>query len=290
MTGVRIKSFQKMTKRIHIKKIGIVANLKKDAAVIFLRELIPIIESEGFDIYLDPEIENACGIKGHYGIPEDCDMIAALGGDGTILKVARMFSEMETPIFGINLGHLGFLAEDVGIEGFKRIKAGRFKIQERMRIEGSIFENGKEIERLSALNDVVVHGAGFSRMLTIRSEVDGKLLREYTADGIILATPTGSTAYSLSEGGPLMTPTIKAMVLTPLCPHSLNIRPIVLDSDQEITVRIISSKAACVVTFDGQQSSDLNQRQYVSVRKCPRVTRLVMLDDYDYFALLRNKL
>jgi NAD+ kinase len=272
------------------KRVGVVANLEKKEAVDFLGKLVPELTNGGFEAFLAPEIKDVYKTKVDYEIPSDCDMIIALGGDGTILKVARKYSQDEIPIFGINLGRLGFLAEEVGLGGLERIMEGRFKIQDRMRISARVMKDDEVLARLDALNDVVVHGAGFSRMITIRTEVDSKLIREYTADGIILATPTGSTAYSLSAGGPLLTPTIEAMLLTPLCPHSLSIRPIVLDASEKIFVRIVSSKSKCMITADGQVSSDLEKSWSVVVEKSRHVTKLVIPDDYDFFALLRDKL
>jgi NAD+ kinase len=224
------------------------------------------------------------------GIPDDCALIAALGGDGTILHVATRYAQYETPILGVKAGRLGCLTETLSGDGIPRIKAGRFKIQERMRITASIRQGDETIESFSALNDVVVHGAGFSRMVTLRSEVDGVLLREYRADGVILATPTGSTAYSLSAGGPLLTPTIQAIVLAPLCPHSLSIRPIVLDDDQQIVINVVSPRSDIRVTVDGQVGSFLEDGQHVVVERSDKVTRLVVPEDYDFFNLLREKL
>jgi NAD+ kinase len=273
-----------------VKKVGVAANLEKPNSQAHLREFIRALIDNGFEVSLDRELQGVVDFDGRFGIDDKCDLIAALGGDGTILKVARTFVDLEIPILGINLGRLGFLAADIGTEGVKRIREDRFRVQERMRITASIIENGRTVKRLSALNDVVVHGVGYSRMIIIRSEVDSKLIREYTADGIILATPTGSTAYSLSAGGPLMMPTMQAIALTPLCSHALNIRPIILDADQKIVVRIVSSKARCVVTVDGQEGVELKSDQCVEIEKSRRVTKLVIPEDYDFFSLLRDKL
>jgi NAD+ kinase len=136
----------------------------------------------------------------------------------------------------------------------------------------------------------VIHGAGFSRMITIRSEVDGKLVREYSGDGLIISTPTGSTAYSLAAGGPLMLPTMEAVILAPLCPHSLSIRPMVLDAGRRITLTVVRRKASCVMTFDGQEGIELRDGQRVEIDKCKYVTKLVVREDYDFFSLLREKL
>lgn len=273
-----------------VTRIGVVANLQKPSVGTFLDSFVEELGAGGFDVFLDEEMKGSVRCPGAFGIPGDADMIVALGGDGTILKVARMFSEREIPIFGINLGRLGFLAEEIGIEGIKRIREGRFTIQKRMRAAASVVQGTETVRSLSALNDIVVHGAGFSRMITIRSEVDGKLVREYSGDGIIVATPTGSTAYSLAAGGPLVLPTMEAIILAPLCPHSLSVRPMVLDAGRRITLTVVRKKASCMITFDGQVGVELGEGQHVEIERCRNATRLVVPDDYDFFSLLREKL
>ena len=273
-------------------RIGVVANLEKQGVSSLLHTVIPAIVKQGLDVFVDPEIKSKVGdITGiEFGIPDNMDMIAALGGDGTILKVARQFVEQEIPILGIKGGSLGFLTEGFDEASLRRITNGDVRIQERMRIVAMIMEGKKEVQRFSALNDVVVHGAGFSRMATLRTELDATLIREYRADGVILATPTGSTAYSLSAGGPLLAPTIEAIVLTPLCPHTLSVRPIVLDAGQRVAIRVVSSDTDARVTVDGQEGYSLEEGQHVVVRKSDKVTKLIVPEDYDFFNLLREKL
>lgn len=272
------------------KTIGVIVNPEKPNIASFLAEFIRGAREDGFDLYLDEDARGSVACDADYGIPDACDMIVVLGGDGTIIKAARQFAEREIPIFGINLGRLGFLAEEAGSQGMKRIKEGRFSIQKRMRISASVMEGKRTVASLCALNDIVVHGAGFSRMITIRSEVDGQLVREYSGDGVIVSTPTGSTAYSLAAQGPLLLPTMEAIILSPLCPHSLSIRPMVLDSDRKIALTVVRKKSNCVMTVDGQVGVELADNQHVEVARCPRVTRLIVPDDYDFFSLLREKL
>jgi NAD+ kinase len=275
-----------------IQKIGVAANLLKEEMKSLLGEFVPSLLAEKFEVFLDEETAEFLkwGSDVHVGITEECDAIAALGGDGTILKFARQYSDMGIPILGVKVGRLGFLAEGRTTENIRWIKEGRFQIQERMRISARIMDQGRETGHFTALNDVVVHGAGFSRMVTLRTEVDNSFLREYSADGVILATPTGSTAYSLSAGGPLLMPTLEAIILAPLCSHSLNIRPIVLEAGQTIRVRVVTRKAEVMVTVDGQVGSELSEGQYVEIKKSNRSTKLVVPEDYDFFTLLREKL
>jgi NAD+ kinase len=275
-------------------RIGIGANLQKDPAVALLHELVPSLHAAGFDLFLDEgvadhvELPPASNIS--TGIVPECDLVIAVGGDGTILRYARRFDEREIPILGVKGGQLGFLTEGRVGQVAEWLRAGRFRIQKRMRIRANVQENGRDVQTFTALNDIVVHGAGFSRMVRLRTEVDGKLMREYRADGIIVATPTGSTAYSLSAGGPLLAPTVRAIILTPLSPHTMSIRPLVVDADQTVGISVVAGRSTIVVTVDGQDGCELEEGQHMEIKQSRRFTHLVVPEDYDFFALLREKL
>jgi len=273
-------------------RIGIIANLAKDGVPALLNTLVPALLSDGFEVSVEEQLGGFLDHpeKVQLGIPSDADLVIALGGDGTILRVARERHEEETPILGFRAGRLGFLAETLDTESIARIKKGGYEIQDRMRIDVKVMRGEDVVESFHGLNDCVVHGAGFSRMVTLRTEVDGVLLRDYRADGLILATPTGSTAYSLSAGGPLLTPTIRAMCLTPLCPHSLTVRPMVLRMDQEVIVRLAAPADDVRVTVDGQDGCSMEVDQHVVVERSDKVTRLLVSNDWDFFSLLREKL
>ena len=274
-------------------RIGIGANLQKEPAVPMLDTLVTSLGAAGFDLFLDKGIAEALP-HGHgagvpTGIPDDCDLFIAVGGDGTILRYARALDTRETPILGLKAGQLGFLTEGRFDDIAARLRNGRFDIQKRMRIEAAVRSNGTTIQTFTALNDIVVHGAGFSRMVKIRTEVDGTLLGDYRADGIIVATPTGSTAYSLSAGGPLLAPGVQAMILTPLSPHMLSVRPLVLGAEQVVALHVVAGQNI-VVTIDGQDGYELSPEQHLEIKRSERFTHLVVPDDYDFFALLREKL
>jgi NAD+ kinase len=273
-------------------RIGVVGNLKKDEVRAFLPEFISELLGSGLEVYIEPHMEAVlAGASGFgVGLGRHCDMIVSMGGDGTILFTARQYADFEIPILGINLGRLGFLAETYKKDTVRRIREGRFLVQDRMRIVASVREGDDTVQSLSALNDVVVHGAGFTRMVTVQTAVDSRLLRDYRADGVIIATPTGSTAYSLSAGGPLLAPNMEAILVTPLCPHTMGIRPMVLDPGERIEVRVLGARAKINVTIDGQEGSIVREGQHVLVEKSEKVTRLLVPEDYDFFALLREKL
>ena len=272
-------------------RIGVAANLDKDQALTLLQEVIPTLVEDGFDVYLDGDLTEYANLSGvTLGIPRDVDLIIAVGGDGTILKEARNYAEEQIPILGLKGGRLGFLAEARTDKVSHWLREGRYRVQERMRITLVVGSGSDSVEEFSALNDVVVHGMGYSRMVSVRVEVDGKLLREYAADGIIVATPTGSTAYSLSAGGPLLEPTIQAMLLTPLNPHTLSMRPLVVDAGQKIAINITGGRTRIMATVDGQVGCEVSEGQAVLIEKSDLATRLVVPDDYDFFALMREKL
>jgi len=272
-------------------RIGVVANLQKEGVTPLISDFIPELLREGFDVFVDPEMEARHGpidgVKG--GISKDCDVIAAFGGDGTILTIARRYLDLDIPILGLKGGRLGFLTEPVQLDIVQRLKNQGYKVQERMRISATIVEGDQVVHEFTALNDVVVHG-GVSRMVTLRTEVDGTFVREYSADGVIVATPTGSTAYSLSAGGPILTPALHAILLTPLCPHKLSIRPLVLDAEERVRVSIVHPRADIRVTVDGQKGCDLKEDQCVAIQKSNQTTKLLVPEGYDFFSMLREKL
>ncbi|MDH3197863.1 MAG: NAD(+)/NADH kinase [Candidatus Krumholzibacteria bacterium] len=273
-------------------RVGLGANLAKDEAAGLVERLLLSLVSEGFDVFLDddlrPHVRAENGTR--YGIPADADLILSVGGDGTVLKFARRFAEAQIPILGVKMGRLGFLTEGRIEQVARWLREGRYQIQRRMRIAAEIRGGAQPQAAFTALNDVVVHGSGFSRMVRVRVEVDGRLVREYAADGVIVATPTGSTAYSLAAGGPLVEPTIEAMVLTPLNPHTMRVRPLVVDARQRITISVLAARADIRVTIDGQEGVSLPDGQHVLVHESEKFTPLVVPVDYDFFELLREKL
>jgi NAD+ kinase len=275
-----------------VKRVGVTANLQKGHARAVLRDFVPVLVRHGLEVHVDDELaEEARGLGvGRIGIPHDCDAIVAIGGDGTILKVARRYFDHDTPIVGLRGGRLGFLTESDPSRVVRMLSEGRFTVQRRMRVTGVVRGDDAPVASFSALNDVVVHSTGYSRMLGMRVEIGGKLLREFSADGLIVATPTGSTAYSLSAGGPVLEPTMDAILLTPLNPHTMSMRPMVLDASETVAVRILSAPSGVMITVDGQEGLEIATSQHVEVSRDVRTTALIVGDDYDFFSLLREKL
>jgi NAD+ kinase len=280
-----------MTSR-RVKRVGLAANLQKDHVRDIVRDMVPLLARQGFDVFLDEDLapEAPSLAPAIPGIPEACDAIIAIGGDGTILKVARRYAGRDLPILGVKGGRLGFLVEADAERAARMLREGRFTIQHRMRVNAVVRTDATTAATFSALNDVVIHSTGYSRMVRMRVEIGGKLLREFSADGMIVATPTGSTAYSLSAGGPVVEPTMDAILLTPLNPHTMSMRPMVLDASETVTVRVVSAPSGVMITVDGQDGKELEPEQRLEVRRDPCSTSLIVPDEYDFFSLLREKL
>jgi NAD+ kinase len=221
------------------------------------------------------------------------DLLVVLGGDGTLLGVAREIGDAQVPILGVNLGTRGFLAEIAPAEqldAVERALRGDMPIENRARLEATVERGGAEIARFIALNEIVV-GSAASRLLDLETSADGQPVTTYRADGLIVATPTGSTAYSLSAAGPILLPAVSAFVLNPICPHTLSQRPLVLPDSMRIEIRPLSHDGGAVrLTVDGQAGQVLAEGDRVIVRRSPHPLRLVVSSDHDRFEILRTKL
>jgi NAD+ kinase len=226
--------------------------------------------------------------------PGELDLLLTLGGDGTLLRGARMVISAGVPLLGINLGHLGFLTSaspDEMEEALRKWLAGEFEVDRRMALEVyAVDAEGRPGHRHLALNEAVIHKGGAARV--IRLHVSGRRdeVGSYSADGIILATPTGSTAYSLSAGGPIVSPTVDCIIATPICPHTLGVRPLVLPADESVSVEVLSATSELMLTLDGQDSERLSAGQRVVVHRAPEPVRLVRFAGQSFFSTLRRKL
>jgi len=278
-----------------MKKIGIITKEGAPGAVELLRGFLPWLKERGLDAFLDEDAAPALGIKGYprAGIPSLCDMVVVFGGDGTMLSVARLVCEKGLPILGINLGGLGFITEvtrDQLYDAMERVLAGDCPYEERMMLNALIRRHGEQIAEYPVLNDVVINKGATSKIIDIEAHVDRALMTTFRADGLIASTPTGSTAYSLSAGGPVLYPTVESIVLTPICSHTLAIRPIVLPPDVQIEIKPITRAAEVFLALDGQVGFSLRQKDSVIIRKSPFKTKLLLPFERDFFQVLREKL
>lgn len=281
-----------------MKKIGIICKAGRAEPLEILKVLLPWLQNKKVEVFLD--IETARGyeplqIKGYprTEIPLLVEMVIVLGGDGTMLSVARLVAERGIPILGVNLGGLGFITElykEELYEALDKILLSECPIQERMMLTASVLRHKELIAGYTVLNDVVITKGALARIIDLETYINKSYVALFKADGIIVSTPTGSTAYSLSAGGPILYPTIDSIVLTPICPHTLTNRPIVLPDDSLIEVTLRSKTEEVSLTLDGQVGFHLRENDVVEVKRSPFKTYLLMPCERDYFQVLRTKL
>ena len=284
--------------------VGLLVNVEKLAADPALarlaRDAVSLLEERGAAVMINREAAVTLAVPGK-GVPETelagrVQVLVVLGGDGTILRAARTAAPHGIPILGVNLGGFGFLAEvsneKVG-DALVRLLEGDYHTDERMMLRAQILRNGRAAQELLALNDFVVTKSGYARILRVRTEVNGEHLATHLADGLIVATPTGSTAYSLSAGGPIVHPDVDVIVLTPICAHTLNARAVVVSGADVIQIRVQPVGAPpppAVLTVDGQEGFPLEPDDEVRVERSPHRARLIRLGRDGFYSRLRAKL
>jgi NAD+ kinase len=222
------------------------------------------------------------------------DVLLTLGGDGTFLRGARLLESRDVPILGVNMGHLGFLTccpADQLEHSLMRFARGDFAVETRMMLRASVLgSSGKERESWTALNDVAIHMSGFARVVPLRVTVDGEHIASYSADGVVIATPTGSTAYSLSAGGPVVVPTLETIIVTPISPHTLAIRPVVLPGNAHVGVQADGASDEVMITVDGQVGTIFRSGETLNVCNAGATIKIVRFPGASFFATLREKL
>jgi len=226
-------------------------------------------------------------------IQEKADLIVVLGGDGTLISAVRILGTKATPILGINLGRLGFLTETVAddaVGALKDVLDGDYKIERRMKLHSHLLREDERILEIDVLNDIVINKSDAARIFETTVYIDGVLVNEYRADGLIIATPTGSTAYSLAAGGPIVHPSLESMIITPICPQGLSNRPIVISDESEVTIKVNAAKESVSITYDGQVFRKLDSQKTVTVKKASSVTNLIVPKNKNYYSLIREKL
>lgn len=278
-----------------MKKIHIVCKKRKDDALRLARKIIDEFGSDN-EIYLDEESAYSIGYEKHIEIEhigKDADFIIVLGGDGTLLSVARHGRENDVPILGINLGSLGFLTE-ISVEELSAMMNktinDRFDISKRIMIDVSVNREGEKVFEFSILNDAVITKDALARIIDIETYVNDDYLATYRGDGLILSTPTGSTGYSLSAGGPILYPSLKNLIVTPICPHMLTNRPIILPEKSTIRAILLSKDERVVLTLDGQIGFPLEYADEVVVKQSTHTVSLIKSSSKGYFEILRTKL
>ena len=223
-----------------------------------------------------------------------CDLIISIGGDGTMLKSAKLSHRHQIPVTGINKGRLGFLTDINPSDANKTINdfiSGKFITEDRLLIETIINKNGSKDSIGIALNDVAIRRKETGRMMKVTTSIDGNYINQHEGDGFIVSTPTGSTAYSLSCGGPILKPDVEALILVPICPHSLNDRPMVIPSHSEILIEpILNTGEIAEIALDGDSNYEIKQGETIIINTIRKPIKLIHPEDYDYFDVLRSKL
>ncbi len=278
-----------------MKKIGIICKPGRPEPEEILHDLLPWLRQKGYETFVDQEAAAALNIGGftRSEIASAVDVVLVLGGDGTMLSVSRAVAEKGVPILGINLGSMGFITEinkDEIYDVVGRILSGDCAIEERLMLTARIRRSGKEISGYTVLNDVVINKGALARIIDMETFINGKYVTTFKADGLIIATPTGSTAYSLSASGPIIYPTLDSIVVTPICPHTLTNRPILLPHDFRIEIVLKTLSEDVYLTLDGQTGAPLRMDDVIEISQAEYKTRLLIPYERDYFKILRNKL
>ena len=279
-----------------IRTIGVALKSDQPQLGALLRELAKWLQDRGVECLLGPEAAKASGLPGmpRSELADKADLIVVLGGDGTLLAVARAIGGRAVPVLGVNLGTLGYLAEislDELFPTLESVLAGRLRTETRMRLDVHAERDGREIGRYLALNDAVIARTALSRMIDLQTWADDVEVTTYHGDGVIAATPTGSSAYSLSAGGPLLVPGIGAIVLTPICPHALTQRPIVLPNACRLAICVLDMRGGEVhLTVDGQVGCELQEGDRVTVCASDQPLQMLVPADRNRFEVMRNKL
>lgn len=279
-----------------MKRIGIIVKPESPDAQALLQELVPWLRARGKEPMLDPPTAALAGETASYqkkDLATLADMLVVLGGDGTMLAAARLVEGRPIPILGVNAGGLGFLTAVTREEAFTALEhvfSKSFSEEERLMLRARVVRRGDEIIAAAALNDAVVSKGALSHMVQLEISINGQFVTRLRGDGLIVSTPTGSTAYSMAAGGPILNPSVHALILTPICPHTLTNRPIVIPQDVLLEVVLVSRDQGAAATFDGQVGIALQPGDTVEIRASNNKTRLIRFPDRSYYDMLSNKL
>ena len=281
-----------------MKRIGILVHLGKPKAIELAHTAREQLAAAGVEIWVTPDVAHKLQWASEPALtiahePLGVDAAVVLGGDGTLLHAAGFLAPYGVPLLGVNLGYLGFLTEvepgDLAL-ALERLLSGAYEIEERMLLEATV-EGEERRDRFLAVNDVVVTRAAFARMIHLSIDVEGVSVGNFLADGLIISTPTGSTAYSLSAGGPIVHPRLETILITPICPHSLATRSILALPDEEVCIRLITDRQSDVLlTADGQAGIEVAPTESVIVRRAETSARFIKLGGRSFYEVLRNRL
>ena len=282
----------------HFRRIGLIGKSADGNVSMTLRALTSYLEEMQAEVLVDEGIADVFAGSPHPAVDRAtlataCDLAIVVGGDGTLLNAARSLAEPGVSVLGVNLGRLGFLVDvspEEMAQQLARIFAGEYIEEQRTLLYATVTRNGEVLSEGAALNDVVVHKRDIARMIELDTYIEGAFLSTNRADGLIVCTPTGSTAYALSGGGPILHPRLSAIAVVPICPHTLSSRPIVVHDESIIDIIVRAGTVEAQVSCDGQVSYLLDAGDHVTVRKHDHALSLLHPPDHDYYAMLREKL
>lgn len=285
-----------MTMSPPLRKIGVVLKRHDPRVREVVTEIIPWLQSRGVEVFIDQETADQYPLSSHVtpadALAESVDVIAVFGGDGTFLNAARLAGNRGTPLLGVNLGSLGFLTE-VKLEemhsAFECLLGGNYRLEPRVLVDVKVFRRDQQLARYLALNDAVINKGALARIIELEVWVNSELVTITRADGLIISTPTGSTAYSMSAGGPIVYPTLGAFIITPICPHTLSNRPVVVPDAAPVGVSLRHG-ADVMLTVDGQVGMPLMQGDRVRFEKAGASLLMIQATGSTFFKLLREKL
>jgi NAD+ kinase len=280
-----------------IKKIGIVSKPKKAEIREIVPQLAEWLHKRDIEVSIDKEtgsiLESSEKCLTRNELPGRVDLLIVLGGDGTLLAAARALYRHEVPIFAVNLGDLGFLTvitRDEMYAALEGVLSGNYRSERRVQIEGELVRADEALSTFRALNDVVLNKGAIARIQDFEVYADGEFISNYKSDGLIISTPTGSTAYSLAAGGPVVSPTVEAFIVTPICAHTLTNRPLVLQDSANIEIVVKSQREAAYLTVDGQVGIATHSEDIIRVRKSDSFVELIQPPQRNYYEILRQKL
>ena len=278
------------------KTVGILTKPKLPEGVNTLLAVVNWLRARSIDVLLDTTSASLLGEQGGYQknqLANKADLLLVLGGDGTMLNAARLAGERSIPILGVNMGGLGFLTE-VRLENLypslERVFANDFVLDERLMLRTHVHRPGEAVAQGVVLNDVVISKGTLARMIELRISIQGRFVTNLRGDGLIVSSPTGSTAYSLSAGGPIIDPAVHSLILTPVCPHTLTHRPLIVPGNTRIDVTLTSKDDGAMATLDGQVGMAMTQGDTVAIQTSEHRTRLIRFPDSNYYDVLRKKL
>ena len=283
--------------KIKLNSVGLVINYEKEKAQEITNWIVDWLSFKKIKVYVERDKDKGIRRKDFSCTNEkffnSVDLIISLGGDGTLLRAAKIAATDGIPIFGVNLGGLGFLTQ-IGIDNLEtfleKIYQGKCFLDERMMLDCIVKRKGKEIKKFTALNDIVIGKGAFARLISLATYINDDYVITYSADGLVISTSTGSTAYSLSAGGPIVNPNINSMILTPICPHTLSARPLIIGENDQVRITLELSEEEVMVTIDGQEGFTLEPKDEVIVKKSIYKTRLIAFKEKSFYAILREKL